>query len=82
MAFGVPDDLLVAIVPSVVYWVYSGVYALLGDMNEYRLHTKEDENTKNILSKGTVVKGVLIQQALQIGVSLAMFMACAYHELL
>ena len=81
MVLGVPDDLLVAIVPSIVYWAYSGVYALLGDMHEYRLQTKEDENTKNIVSKSTAVKGVLVQQALQIGVSLAMFMVCTYYVL-
>lgn len=74
MAFGVADDLLVAIVPSIVYWIYSGMYAMLGDMDDYRLHPIEDVDTKNIVSKREVVKGVLIQQALQIGVSVAMFM--------
>lgn len=74
LAFGIADDLLVAIVPSIVYWMYSGMYALLGDMDDYRLHPKEDVDSKNIVSKREVVKGVLIQQALQIGVSIAMFL--------
>ncbi|KAJ6820514.1 putative sphinganine C4-monooxygenase 1 [Iris pallida] len=73
MAFGVSDDLLGTFVPIVVYWIYSGMYVMLGGLNNYRLHTKAEEDTKNLVSKGTVVKGVLLQQVFQIAVSLILF---------
>ncbi|CAL9775248.1 unnamed protein product [Musa acuminata subsp. burmannicoides] len=73
MAFAASDELLGTFVPVAVYWVYSGIYVLLGDLENYRLHTKAEENAKNIVSKWTVVKGVLLQQAFQIAVSLLLF---------
>ncbi|KAG0469568.1 hypothetical protein HPP92_016268 [Vanilla planifolia] len=73
MAFGVSDEWLGTFVPIVVYWIYSSIYVMLGDMNDYRLHTKAEEDTKNVVSKRTVVKGVLVQQAFQIAVSLILF---------
>ncbi|KAH0455250.1 hypothetical protein IEQ34_015282 [Dendrobium chrysotoxum] len=65
--------LLGTFVPIAVYWIYSGIYVMLGDLNQYRLHTKAEEDKKNVVSKRTVVKGVLIQQAFQIAVSLLLF---------
>ncbi|XP_052185097.1 sphinganine C4-monooxygenase 1 [Diospyros lotus] len=73
MDFGVSDELLGTFVPVLVYWVYSGMYALLGGFENYRLHSKEDEETKNLVSKGTVVKGVLLQQAVQAVVATILF---------
>ncbi|URD91882.1 Fatty acid hydroxylase superfamily [Musa troglodytarum] len=73
MAFAVSDELLGTFVPIAVYWIYSGIYVLLGDLEKYRLHTKAEENVKNIVSKSTVVKGVLVQQTFQISVSLLLF---------
>ncbi|KAG6476444.1 hypothetical protein ZIOFF_065685 [Zingiber officinale] len=74
MAFAVAsDEVLGTFVPVAVYWIYSGIYALLGDLDEYRLHNKAEEDTKNVVSKSTVVKGVLVQQAFQIAVSLSLF---------
>ncbi|RRT35213.1 hypothetical protein B296_00049449 [Ensete ventricosum] len=73
MAFAVSDELLGTFVPVAVYWVYSGIYVLLGDLENYRLHTKAEEKAKNIVPKWTVVKGVLLQQAFQIAVSLLLF---------
>ncbi|XP_020597075.1 sphinganine C4-monooxygenase 2-like [Phalaenopsis equestris] len=67
------DELLGTFVPIAVYWIYSGIYVMLGDLNQYRLHTKAEEDKKNIVSKTTVVKGVLVQQAFQIAVSLLLF---------
>ncbi|KAI0499213.1 hypothetical protein KFK09_020116 [Dendrobium nobile] len=64
------DDLLCTFVPIAVYWMYSGIYVLLSDLKQYRLHNKVEEDKKNIVSKKTVVKGVLLQQAFQILVSL------------
>lgn len=73
MAFGISDDLLGTFVPVAVYWIYSGIYVMLGDLENYRLHTKAEENAKNVASKSTVVKGVLVQQAFQIAISLILF---------
>ncbi|XP_039003817.1 sphinganine C4-monooxygenase 2-like [Hibiscus syriacus] len=54
-----------SLIPIVVYWVYSGLYTVLGNLfNNYRLHPKEDGDNKNLVSKGTVIRGVLRQQFL------------------
>ena len=66
-AFEISDELLAAFVPNIVYWVYSWMYMALGWFCEnYRLHPKEDEDKKNLVSKETVIKGVLWQQLRQI----------------
>ncbi|GJN29228.1 hypothetical protein PR202_gb17428 [Eleusine coracana subsp. coracana] len=76
MAFAVSDELLGTFVPIAVYWLYSGLYIVLDGlgMDDYRLHPKGEES-KNIVSKWTVVRGVLVQQAFQIAVSLLLFTA-------
>ncbi|KAK8615514.1 hypothetical protein V6N13_017099 [Hibiscus sabdariffa] len=52
-----------SLMPVVVYWVYGGLYTMLGyTCNNYRLHPKEDEDDKNFASKQTVIRGVLFQQ--------------------
>ncbi|XP_072966786.1 sphinganine C4-monooxygenase 2-like [Typha angustifolia] len=69
MEFFGSQDLLVMFMPIVVYWVYSGMYELLGSMDKYRLHSRREEETKNLASKKEVVKGVLFQQAIQATIS-------------
>ena len=69
------DELLGTFVPIIIYWVYSGFYAVMGNWDssdEYRLHPRSEE-VKNIVSKLAVVKGVLVQQAFQIVVALCLF---------
>ncbi|XP_039132538.1 sphinganine C4-monooxygenase 2-like [Dioscorea cayenensis subsp. rotundata] len=62
----ISEEMLSTLVPPVVYWVVSGIYALLAIyLNEYRLHPKGDAETNNSVSRTTVIKGVLIQQAMQ-----------------
>ncbi|KAE8807447.1 putative hydroxylase [Hordeum vulgare] len=75
MAFAVSDELLGTFVPIAVYWLYSGLYIVLDRMeiDDYRLHPKGEEAVKNVVSKWTVVKGVLVQQGFQIAVSLLLF---------
>jgi len=73
MVFPISDELLGTFAPIVVYWVYSGIYILLGSFENYRLHSKKDEDEKNLVSKGTVVKGVLLQQTIQAIVSIVLF---------
>ena len=70
------DELLGTFVPIAVYWLYSGLYVALdgvGRLDGYRLHTREEAATKNVVSKAAVVRGVLVQQAFQIAVSLLLF---------
>ncbi|EYU22423.1 hypothetical protein ABFS83_05G009900 [Erythranthe nasuta] len=69
----VSDELLGTVAPIVVYWLYSGIYVLLGSLENYRLHTKKDEDEKNLVSKKDVVKGVLLQQAVQAVVATILF---------
>lgn len=73
MEFALSDELLGTFVPILVYWIYSGMYAMLGSMDSYRLHTKKDEEEKNLVSKRAVVKGVLFQQTIQAAVAIVLF---------
>ncbi|XVE91482.1 hypothetical protein REPUB_Repub01dG0013900 [Reevesia pubescens] len=73
MGFVLSDELLGTIVPIVVYWIYSGIYMCLGSFENYRLHSMKDEDEKNLVSKQTVVKGVLLQQALQAVIAILLF---------
>ncbi|CAA7401900.1 unnamed protein product [Spirodela intermedia] len=68
------EETLGALLPIAVYWTYSALYVLLGSLSldKYRLHPRGDE-AKNIVSRATVVKGVLIQQAFQVVVALGLF---------
>lgn len=72
-SFEVSDEHLGTVAPIVVYWVYSGIYVLLGSLDNYRLHSRKDEDEKNLVSKSTVVKGVLLQQTVQAIVALILF---------
>ncbi|KAB1208046.1 Sphinganine C(4)-monooxygenase 2 [Morella rubra] len=73
MGFAISDELLVIFVPIVVYWSYSGMYALLEYFENYRLHSKKCEDEKNSVSKGTVIKGVLLQQTIHASVGIIWF---------
>ncbi|GBG84908.1 hypothetical protein CBR_g39369 [Chara braunii] len=71
------DEMAAVIMPLVVYWLYSGLYHLVevlvpSGVKAYRLHTW-DESSKNLTSVPKVVGGVLLQQALQAGVAVALF---------
>ncbi|CAN7098410.1 unnamed protein product [Brassica rapa subsp. narinosa] len=73
MGFAVTDEFLGTFVPILVYWVYSGMYICLGSLERYRLHSKVDEDEKNLVTKSAVVKGVLLQQTLQAIISVILF---------
>ncbi|TVU11377.1 hypothetical protein EJB05_44962, partial [Eragrostis curvula] len=73
MAF-LSDEILAIFVPIVVYWVYSAMYMALGQsMDKYRLHSRSEEDSKNLVSKRDVVKGVLLQQLVQAAVAAVVF---------
>ncbi|KAL6842687.1 hypothetical protein ACP4OV_027531 [Aristida adscensionis] len=69
------DELVVTLAPVAAYWAYSGAYEVLlrrtTALDRYRLHSARDEETKNIASRKDVVKGVLLQQAIQVAISVA-----------
>ncbi|KAH7683600.1 sphinganine C4-monooxygenase protein [Dioscorea alata] len=67
------DEVLAIIIPIAVYWLYSGIYLLLGPLDNYRLHSREDEQIKNMVSKREVAKGVLLQQLVQACVAFITF---------
>ncbi|KAF9591047.1 hypothetical protein IFM89_001257 [Coptis chinensis] len=73
MEIPLSDELLGTIMPILVYWGYSGIYVMLGSFDNYRLHSRVDEDTKNLVSKGTVVKGVILQQMIQAVVAIFLF---------
>jgi len=74
-AFVNGEELAVTLAPVAVYWVYAGMYELLlartTVLDRYRLHSRRDEETKNIASRKDVVRGVLLQQAIQVAISVA-----------
>lgn len=69
----ISDELMGTFVPIVVYWAYSGIYMMLGGLDNYRLHSRKDEDEKNLVAKKDVVKGVLLQQAIQAIVATLLF---------
>ncbi|KAL3636258.1 Arf guanine nucleotide exchange factor sbh1 [Castilleja foliolosa] len=73
LSLNLSDEVLGTFAPIIVYWVYSGMYVFMGSLENYRLHTKKDEDTKNLVSKRDVVKGVLLQQAVQAVVATILF---------
>ncbi|XP_018453474.1 very-long-chain aldehyde decarbonylase GL1-9-like [Raphanus sativus] len=63
----VSDETMGTIAPIVVYWIYAGVNQFLSPcLHKFRLHTLDEEHEKNVVPIITVVKGVLLQQLLQI----------------
>lgn len=82
MDFEISDEMLGTFAPLLVYWIYSGFYVVLGLFAEdYRLHTIQDEDEKNLVSKFDVVKGVLLQQAVQAVVATLLFaVSCFLFE--
>lgn len=69
----VSDEAMGTFAPIVVYWIYAGFYQLLPPMDNYRLHTREEEDEKNSVPLAAVVKGVLLQQIVQASVAQGLF---------
>lgn len=68
------DEVMGTFAPIVVYWIYAGFYQLLPPMDNYRLHTRKEEDEKNLVPLGAVVKGVLLQQLVQATVAQLLFL--------
>jgi|UniRef100_A0A2N9H181 sphinganine C4-monooxygenase len=73
----VSDEAMGTFAPIVVYWLYAGLYQLLPPLDNYRLHTKKEEDEKNCVPLSSVIKGVLLQQLVQATVAQALFMVCS-----
>ncbi|OEL32283.1 Sphinganine C4-monooxygenase 2 [Dichanthelium oligosanthes] len=75
MGFMSGEELVVTLAPVAVYWAYACIYEALLQrttvLDRYRLHSRRDEETKNIASRKDVVRGVLLQQAIQVAISVA-----------
>ncbi|XP_047335520.1 very-long-chain aldehyde decarbonylase GL1-9-like [Impatiens glandulifera] len=69
------DESMGIFAPIVVYWLYAGFYQALPPLEKYRLHSKNEEDEKNLVSLASVVKGVLLQQIVQAVVAYLLFLA-------
>uniref|UniRef100_A0A0D6R7M8 Fatty acid hydroxylase domain-containing protein n=1 Tax=Araucaria cunninghamii TaxID=56994 RepID=A0A0D6R7M8_ARACU len=67
------DEAMGALAPIVVYWMYAGAYQMLPPLDRYRLHSRKEEELRNLVSIPTVIKGVLLQQLFQATVALSIF---------
>ncbi|XP_010916989.1 very-long-chain aldehyde decarbonylase GL1-9 [Elaeis guineensis] len=70
----VSDEVMGTFAPIVVYWLYAGMYQLLPPLDRYRLHTRKEEEQKNLVPLLSVVKGVLLQQLVQATVAQVLFL--------
>ncbi|THU63432.1 hypothetical protein C4D60_Mb01t15680 [Musa balbisiana] len=77
----VSDEVMGTFAPIVVYWLYAGFYQLLPRLDRYRLHTKKEEEQKNLVTLATVVKGVLLQQVVQATIAQVLFLITAKASL-
>ncbi|OMO82427.1 Fatty acid hydroxylase [Corchorus olitorius] len=81
MALAISDELLGIFVPILVYWIYSGIYMAFGtSLDNYKLHSEEDEKHKNLVSKWQVLRGVLLTQSLQAFGAFLLFMGTGENE--
>ncbi|GJY38957.1 sphinganine C4-monooxygenase 1-like protein [Tanacetum coccineum] len=70
----VSDEVMGTFAPIVVYWLYAGLFQLLPPLDNYRLHTRKEEDVKNAVPLGSVVKGVLVQQLVRAVVAHLLFL--------
>lgn len=70
----VSDEVMGTFAPIVVYWLYAGFFQLLPPLDNYRLHTRKEEDVKNTVPFSSVIKGVLLQQLIQAVVAHILFL--------
>ncbi|XP_078432037.1 sphinganine C4-monooxygenase 1-like [Wolffia australiana] len=67
-------EIRAALIPFVVYWVYSALYMALDYGGKFNFRRRpDDEDKKNLASKRQVFFGVLIHQAFQAALTLYLF---------
>ncbi|KAH9567506.1 hypothetical protein CY35_03G030600 [Sphagnum magellanicum] len=69
----ISDDVMGTIAPLVIYWLYAGLYHMLPPLDRFRLHSVQEEEQRNLVTLPQVVKGVLLQQAVQAVVAFLLF---------
>ncbi|XP_022775789.1 sphinganine C4-monooxygenase 2-like [Durio zibethinus] len=74
------DEFMGIFVPILVYWIYSGMYVILESFEKYKLHSKKEEEEKNLVSRKTVIMGVLLQQTFQAIVFFLLFKATGGND--
>ncbi|KAI3936548.1 hypothetical protein MKW92_045648 [Papaver armeniacum] len=67
------DETMGIISPVVVFWLYAGVHHILPPLDHYRLHTRKEAASQNLVSIPTVIKGVLLQQSISATVAYSFF---------
>ncbi|KAL2754709.1 hypothetical protein ACRALDRAFT_1042358 [Sodiomyces alcalophilus JCM 7366] len=70
---GISDAYVFPILPIAVYWILSMVFHVIDVYDiwpQYRLHTPEEITKRNHVSRYEVARDVVIQQIIQIGMSL------------
>ncbi|KAJ6804637.1 protein SUR2 [Iris pallida] len=70
----VSDESMGTFAPILVYWLYAGMYQLLPPLRRYRLHTRKEEEERNLVPLSSVVRGVLLQQLVQAIVARVLFL--------
>lgn len=75
----VSDEAMGTFAPILVYWLYAGLYQLLPPLDNYRLHTRREEDEKNSVPLPSVVKGVLLQQLVQATVAQGLFLVSYFN---
>lgn len=68
------DEAMGTFAPVVVYWLYAGFYQLLPPLDNYRLHTRKEEEERNLVPLRSVLKGVLLNQLVQVAVAHGIFL--------
>jgi sphinganine C4-monooxygenase len=58
--------------PIGVYWIAAGLYSVLG-ADKYRLHSREEEEMKNLVPKRVFIRVVLLQHLTQAAIAFAFF---------
>lgn len=69
----ISDEILATFALIIVYWLYSGMYVMIGSLESYWLYTRKEEDEKNLVPKTDVVTGVLLQQTVQTVVATMLF---------
>lgn len=74
----ISDEAMGTFAPIIVYWLYAGFYQILPPLDNYRLHTRKEEDEKNSVPLSVVVRGVLLQQLVQATVAQALFVVSSF----
>lgn len=72
---GISDAYIFPILPVAIYWILSMIFHIIDVYDiwpQYRLHTPEEITKRNHVSRYEVARDVVIQQIIQVGMSLVL----------